>query len=260
MGKGPPVVGQGRKRAGKADNVGHDIYITRAPHFLDGAQDPIAKEDWRALVAGDPELSIPDPSVPDYAVWNGQTAVQTPWIDLTDGNLFSRSPDHSFVRKLIDIAGRLGARVQGEGGELYRIEGGLVTLEEPESDEPPAAVDRHEALDPELEHIFRESRLEELIEGGGSVDGTGASGDPDDPHASFVRAPEDVLARERGGRAPGVAVPFDVGERVRTQWGRLATVVDIDRGAELGVGHIEIKYEDGTTATMSCIAHGLERV
>ena len=56
------------------------------------------------VAAGDPELSIPDPSVPDYAVWNGQTAVRTPWIDLADGNLFSRSPDHSFVRKLIDIA------------------------------------------------------------------------------------------------------------------------------------------------------------
>lgn len=242
--------------------MGHDIYITRAPHFLDGAQHPIAKGDWRALVAADPELSSPDPSVPDYAVWNGETSVQTPWIDLADGNLFSRSPDHSFVRKLIAIAGRLGARVQGEGGELYRIEGGLVSLEEPESDEPPPAVDPHETLAPELEHIFRESRLEDIIEGGGEGDDAGTPGvpaDPDDPHASFVRAPEDVLARERGGRGPGVPVPFDVGERVRTQWGRLATVVDIDRGAELGLGHIEIKYEDGTTATMSCVAHGLER-
>lgn len=243
--------------------MGHDIYITRAPHFLEAAQDPIAKEDWRALVAGDPELSVPDPSVPDYAVWNGHTAVRTPWIDLADGNLFSRSPDHSFVRKLIDIAGRLGARVQGEGGELYRIEGGLVTLEEPERDEPPPPVDPHGGLDPELEHIFRESRLEDLIHGDGAGDegseAWGEAADPDDPHASFVRAPEEVLARERGGRGPGVGVPFRVGERVRTQWGRLATVVEIDRGAELGMGHIEIKYEDGTTATMSCVAHGLER-
>lgn len=239
--------------------VGHDVYITRAPHYLDGAQDPIDKEDWRALVASDPELSTPDPSVPDYALWNGETTVTTPWIDLADGNLFSRSPDHSFVRKLIDIAGRLGAHVQGEGGELYRVEGGLVTLEEPESDEPARAAEPEEPPDPELEQIFRESRLEELIDGGSGADTGDAAeaDDPEDPNASFVRAPEEVLAQE-SGRAPGVAVPFRVGQRVRTPWGRLATVTEIDRGAELGLGHIEIKYEDGTTASMSCVAHGLE--
>lgn len=239
--------------------MGHDVYITRAPHFLDGAQDPIDKQDWRALVASDPELSMPDPAVPDYAVWSGQTGVRTPWIDLADGNLFSRSPDHSFVRKLIDIAGRLGARVQGEGGELYRVEGGLVTLEEPQSDEPVPPATEEPGLAPELEHIFRESRLHDLID---AEPGAPAAGDApsDDPHASFVQAPDEVLARERGGRAPGVAVPFQVGQRVRTPWGRLATVVDIDRQAELGLGHIEIKYEDGTTASMSCVAHGLEPV
>lgn len=237
--------------------MGHDIYITRAPHFLDGAQHPIDKEDWRSLVASDPELSTPDPAVPDYAVWKGDTALKSPWIDLSEGNLFSRSPDHSFVRKLIDIAGRLGARVQGEGGELYRVEGGLVTLEEPEHENPEPAPELDEGLDPELEHIFREARLEDLLEDGERDDADSHEAG-EDPHASFVQAPEEVLARERGGRAPGVAVPFRVGQRVRTPWGRLATVVDIDRGAELGLGHIEIKYEDGTTATMSCVAHGLE--
>ena len=245
--------------------MGHDVYITRAPHYREGVQTPIAKRDWRALVAADPELSTPDPSVPDYAVWAGDTALRTPWIDLVDGNLFSRSPDHSFVCKLIQIAARLDAHLQGEGGERYRFEGGLVTLEEPEREEPPPPAMTAAVLDPELERLFRENRLDDLIEGGPAATraadptdaGAGGEG-ADEAHASFMRAPEEVLARERGGRGPGVAVPFRIGQRVRTQWGRLATVVEIDRGAELGMGHIEIKYEDGTTATMSCIAHGLE--
>lgn len=240
--------------------MGHDVYITRAPHYLDGAQAPISKQDWRALVAGDPELRTPDPGVPDYAEWTGPTSVRTPWIDLEDGNLFARNPDHSFIRKLIDIAGRLSARVQGEGGELYSVEGGLVVLEAPLDDaSAPPAEPEDPAPAPELERLFREARLQDLLgDGIAHPDGDASvSDEQDDPHASFVRAPDEMLV-EPGGRAPGVEVPFDVGQRVRTPWGRLATVVEIDRGAELGMGHIEIKYEDGTTATMSCVAHGLE--
>ncbi len=249
------------RRAGKGRTVGHDVYITRAPHYLDGAQVPIDKRDWRALAGGDPELTVPDPSVPDFVVWTGPTAAQNPWIDLVEGNLFSRSPDHSFVRKLIDIAGRLGARVQGEGGELYRIEGGLVVLEEPEPEEPEPDPEPTAPPDPEVERLFHEARLSELLDEALPDEGDAApatGGEDPDANASFVRAPDEVLAREQGGRAPGVSVPFRIGQRVRTPWGRLATVVEIDRGAELGMGSIEIKYEDGTTATMSCVAHGLE--
>lgn len=55
-------------------------------------------------------------------------------------------------------------------------------------------------------------------------------------------------------------LPFKVGDRVRDPWGAEGLVMEIDRGAERGLGKITVRYEDGRILHVAIVAHGLERV
>ena len=248
--------------------MGYAVYITRARHHLEGPQTPIPQEDWRALIENDPDLT-PSGEAPDRARWAGPSIVRDPSIDWANGNLFSRDPDHSVIRKLIEIAGLLGGRVQGDGGELYSIERGRVVREEPAAGQA-AAGDRDAPAEPftgiepqpDLSGAMDEGELEAAL---GALTSQQASapvgavrpGVDEDPHASFATPPEDALGSDPGSTPPA-PLPFAVGQRVRTSWGRPGTIVAIDPDADWGMGRIDIKYDDGRTATTSCIAHGLE--
>ena len=193
--------------------MGYDVYITRSRHLLEGPQVPIPVGDWHTLIDNDPQLTAPEKACPGLARWTGPSSLESPWMDWANGNIFSTDPDHSVIRKLVEIAGFLGGHVQGQDGEFYSIERGQV----------------------------RRTAAPE--------------GARDDRNASFALPPDEALERER---VVARDAPFVVGQRVRTPWGRPATVVDIDPDADWGMGHIEIQYDDGRTATTSCMTHGLE--
>lgn len=246
--------------------MGYAVYITRARHHREGAQSPIPQRDWRAVIAADPDLGMED-QASIRARWAGPSTVEDPTIEWADGNLFSLDPDPSVIRKLIDIAGLLGGRVQGDTGELYVIERGRIVSDHPPEDETespssPAAPFRgvEPGPTPGLDGAMAEEELEAAL---GALTAQALAGaadapkEPDDPNASFARPLEEALGQNPGAPAPG-PVPFSVGQRVRTSWGRPGTIVSIDPDADWGMGSIEIKYDDGRTATTSCIAHGLE--
>jgi hypothetical protein len=247
--------------------MGYAVYITRARHYLEGPQAPIPQEDWRAVIENDPGLAA-DRNRPDLARWAGPATVENPSIDWANGNLFSRDPDHSVIRKLIDVAGLLGGRVQGDDGELYSIERGRVVSEAPEepeiADADPQEGAPFEGIEPpaaEVDDVLAEEELEAALGAlasyaAASLEETPLQAVPEDPNASFARAPEDALEQESGGQVT-VPMPFTVGQRVQTPWGRPATIVAIDPDADWGMGRIEIKYDDGRTATTSCMNHGL---
>jgi hypothetical protein len=91
--------------------VGYSLYVTRARE--------ITREEWRDLVARDPELRL-DPSLgDDMAVWSGPSEHEVPWIGWSDGRLESKYPDPPLIEKLVAIAAALGAQVQGDDGETY---------------------------------------------------------------------------------------------------------------------------------------------
>ena len=252
----------------------YEVYITRAEHHSKGAQTPIPQRDWQSLIATDPELAAPDEAAPDFARWRGRSSVDRPWIEWADGNLFTIDPDYSVIRKLVEIAGLLGGHVQGRDGERYSVERSRVVREDPasagsgSSAPPPVGAGspggpvRNSALNPSLSEAELAAELDAVLgalESSGGRMGTLTAPEParPDPNAGFARPPEDVLHAEPG-KGAGVDVPFDVGQRVRTPWGRPATIVKIDRTADEGLGTIEIKYDDGRIAMTSCVAHGLE--
>ncbi len=99
--------------------MGYDLHITRADSWAENEGQQISAEEWHALVELDPELRFDPDSGPHFAVWNGGADDREEWLDWCDGNVTTKNPDKALLAKMLQIAHRLNARVQGDDGELY---------------------------------------------------------------------------------------------------------------------------------------------
>jgi hypothetical protein len=93
--------------------MGYDLHIHRVDHWTDSGDRPITSAEWLAVVAGDPELHLDPANGPYFAVWDGA------WFDWDDGRVSTKNPDRPKLAKMLSLAARLGARVQGDDGEFY---------------------------------------------------------------------------------------------------------------------------------------------
>jgi hypothetical protein len=94
--------------------MGYDLRITRALDWTANAGHEIRAEEWQAVVAADDDLTA-DPSTGPYAVRYRASA----WFDWFEGNVFTTDPDRATVTKLLALAAKLDAIVQGDEGEVY---------------------------------------------------------------------------------------------------------------------------------------------
>lgn len=103
--------------------MGYDLHITRAEHWAENRDAWIGADEWSRLVESDAELT-PDPrNGPHFVLWSGPSEYDEPWFDWSDGNIYAKYPDAPMLGKMLEIAARLGARVQGDDGEIYaRVE------------------------------------------------------------------------------------------------------------------------------------------
>jgi hypothetical protein len=99
--------------------MGYDLHITRAENWSENAGAEIGPEEWLALVHADPELAIDPVQGPYFARWSGPSRYPDPWLDWFAGNVNTKNPDSALLRKMVALANRLGARVQGDDGENY---------------------------------------------------------------------------------------------------------------------------------------------
>jgi hypothetical protein len=99
--------------------MGYDLHITRRKDWADQDGPQITEAEWRAFATStaDFELQLMDGEV--YGVWKNPAVVPEQWLLLSDGNLYTKNPDERFIAKMIDIASALGAKVQGDDGEVY---------------------------------------------------------------------------------------------------------------------------------------------
>lgn len=69
----------------------------------------------------DPELTIdPIDNGTCFALWRAHRVdAEHPWFDWFDGEVHTKHPDRKTLGKALQIAKRLGARVQGDDGEEY---------------------------------------------------------------------------------------------------------------------------------------------
>lgn len=99
--------------------MGYDLHITRRKHWTAKGHD-ISSEEWLAVIAGDPELRLQPESGPFFALWSGPSKLTRPWLDWSNGQISSKNPDEALIDKMVDLAHRLGAQVQGDDGEVYK--------------------------------------------------------------------------------------------------------------------------------------------
>ena len=136
--------------------MGYDLHVTRRDFWADEDGPRISEEEWLTLVAADPELrldggarvDLPDGGTLGYE--DGNTAVWTAWsgnepaggnqawIWWFEGNVQVKNPDEEIVGKLWRIAQALGARVQGDDGELYAEDGSVIGEDAPPPPPPSA--------------------------------------------------------------------------------------------------------------------------
>ena len=114
--------------------MGWEVHITRADDWSQSAQRPITADEWLAAVAADPELRVDEANGPYFVVWSGPCRyLEGGWFEWADGCVSTRQPDQAVLAKMLQLAARLGARVQGDDGEEYTNASQL-------ADEPSAAA------------------------------------------------------------------------------------------------------------------------
>ena len=114
--------------------MGYDVNITRARHWAENVGHEIQPEEWHAIVAADPEFEMRRVAQagdlryenPLLARWTAHPDHEEVWVDYSSGNLVVKNPDMHILRKLCALAVQLGARVQGDEGEIYEADGRIV--------------------------------------------------------------------------------------------------------------------------------------
>ena len=98
--------------------MGYDIHITRAVDWTENAGQEISAEEWLEIVNNDQELT-PDPDNGSYsAIWAADIEAPVTWLDWANGNIYTTNPGRAILSKMLQIAQQLGAKVQGDNGEM----------------------------------------------------------------------------------------------------------------------------------------------
>lgn len=114
--------------------MGYDLHITRKAEWS-SAGDDIPSSEWQALVATDPSLKIMGEVAADtgsgasisyksenLALWSGHpSGVEIPF-DFRKGRIVVKNPDGPILKKMLSLAERLQAKVQGDEGEVYTLQ------------------------------------------------------------------------------------------------------------------------------------------
>lgn len=102
--------------------MGYDLHITRKEDWSDEDGPTISEAEWRRVIEEDPELRLDtETSCTMYdgeyvfAAWNGEPGA----FGYYNGEITTKNPTDAFIRKMVAIAKRLNANVQGDEGERY---------------------------------------------------------------------------------------------------------------------------------------------
>jgi hypothetical protein len=98
--------------------MAYQLHITRAADWMNSSELPITAAEWLKLVRTDAELIQDSIHGPYFVRWAGSPA-RDRWLEWAEGRITTRYPDGALLRKLVAIAHLLGAKVQGDGGEVY---------------------------------------------------------------------------------------------------------------------------------------------
>lgn len=105
--------------------MGYEYQITRAEFWPRSEENPISLEEWQALVSTDDELEQANKT--EHANWLGAADEEgnrrdvyytTVFYYWSRGCIRAEPRDREAMKKMLEIAKKLKARVQGEDGEF----------------------------------------------------------------------------------------------------------------------------------------------
>ena len=99
--------------------MGYDLHITRRTHWSNDGDD-ISAEEWLTLVSADPELQLETANGPYFAIWSRPSLDGRHWLTWSNGQISTMNPDDGLIDKMVKISRKLGAKVQGDDGEIYK--------------------------------------------------------------------------------------------------------------------------------------------
>jgi hypothetical protein len=117
--------------------MGYDIHITRKENWFDeNDSNEIKLTEWTDYIKSDKEMRLDNQASATtdngdqvtyenngLAVWTSYSknglGDNYAWFDFRAGNVTVKNPDEEIKNKMIDIADRLNAKVQGDDGETY---------------------------------------------------------------------------------------------------------------------------------------------
>jgi hypothetical protein len=117
--------------------MSYDIHITRQENwFEEDNTKKISLKEWTELLSNDSEMRLDN--FAEATTTNGETirieseglCVWTKysgngldgnfaWFNYSQGNISVKNPDKEIINKMVDLAVRLNAKVQGDDGEIY---------------------------------------------------------------------------------------------------------------------------------------------
>ena len=98
------------------------MYISRRSDPLDEAGAAISPEEWRQQIASETDFRVPAVDEGKHMGQHGRmwTGYKYPVaFDWVDGQVDVKNPDATIIARMKALAGKLGANVFSETGELY---------------------------------------------------------------------------------------------------------------------------------------------
>lgn len=113
--------------------IGYDLHVTKAVEWSQSSRHPITEAEWRAAVAADGQLRMDTVATavnPDtheviqinnqlMASWTDPETKKKHYFYYSRGQIAIKNPSESAIKKMKALASKLGARIQGDEGELY---------------------------------------------------------------------------------------------------------------------------------------------
>jgi len=99
--------------------LSYEFHVTRADNWASNEGQEILAEEWLALIKADSEFVLTPENGKYFVVWRGTTKYPETWFNWFSGNIATENPDKATLHKMLDIAARFDAHIQGDEGELY---------------------------------------------------------------------------------------------------------------------------------------------
>jgi hypothetical protein len=103
--------------------MGYDLHITRKEDWFSETGPDITHSEWECYISEDPSV-IHDPQNDNKSYLILRESGSWPlWWKGATGEIYTKNPEIDVVVKMVAIAEQLGAKVQGDDGEVYNEKG-----------------------------------------------------------------------------------------------------------------------------------------